>query len=80
MPDRRFCALHVLLFCEKYGPLGQCDRNHAYQHKPGDTMEVDWAGAALDIHNPVTGEVSKAYLFVAVPALQLLYLRKSVTI
>ena len=29
-------------------------------------MEVDWAGAALDIHNSVTGEVSKAYLFVAV--------------
>ena len=29
-------------------------------------MEVDWAGATLDIHNPVTGEVSKAYLFVAV--------------
>ena len=29
-------------------------------------MEVDWAGATMDIHNPVTGEVSKAYLFVAV--------------
>lgn len=35
-------------------------------HKPGDTIEVDWAGSTLDIHNPVTGEVSKAYLFVAV--------------
>ena len=29
-------------------------------------MEVDWAGYTLDIHDPVTGEVGKAYLFVAV--------------
>lgn len=36
------------------------------QQKPGDTMEVDWAGATLEIHDPVTGEVSKAYLFEAV--------------
>ena len=36
------------------------------QHKPGDIMEVEWAGATLDIHDPVTGEVRKAYLFVAV--------------
>ena len=27
---------------------------------------MDWAGAALDIHDPVTGEIRKAYLFVAV--------------
>jgi len=36
------------------------------QHKPSDTMEADWAGATLDIHDPVTDEVSKAYLFAAV--------------
>lgn len=29
-------------------------------------MEVDWAGATLNIHNPITGEISKAYLFVTV--------------
>lgn len=34
-------------------------------HKPGDSMEVDWAGATIDIHDPVTGEISPAYLFVA---------------
>ena len=34
--------------------------------KPGDRMEVDWAGKTLDIYDPVTGEVSPAYLFVAV--------------
>lgn len=67
MPDRRFCALHVLLFCEKYGRWANVTKaTMRIQHKPGDTMEVDWAGAALDIHNSVTGEVSKAYLFVAV--------------
>lgn len=35
------------------------------QHKPGDAMEVDWAGNTLDIQDPVTGEISKAYLFIA---------------
>ena len=29
-------------------------------------MEVDWAGNTLEIHDPVNGEISKAYLFVAV--------------
>ena len=36
------------------------------QHKPGDEMEVDWAGATVDIYDEVTGEVTPAYLFVAV--------------
>ena len=35
-------------------------------HKPGDAMEVDWAGQTLPVYDAVTGEVSKAYLFVAV--------------
>ena len=35
-------------------------------HKPGDSMEVDWAGATIDILDPVTGMTSKAYLFIAV--------------
>lgn len=54
-------------FCEKYGRWANVTKaTMRIQHKPGDTMEVDWAGATLEIHNPVTGEVSKAYLFVAV--------------
>ena len=36
------------------------------QHKPGDEMEVDWAGATIDIYDEVTGETEDAYLFVAV--------------
>ena len=35
-------------------------------HKPGDTMEVDWAGGTLPITDPVTGSTNPAYLFVAV--------------
>jgi transposase len=35
-------------------------------HKPGDSMEVDWAGTTIDIYDPVTGEVIPAYLFIAV--------------
>ena len=36
------------------------------QHKPGDTTQVDWAGDTLPVYDPVTGEQSPAYLFVAV--------------
>ena len=34
--------------------------------KPGDTMEVDWAGSTITIYDPVTGDTTVAYLFVAV--------------
>lgn len=34
-------------------------------HKPGDTMQVDWAGGTIPYFDPVTGEEYKAYLFVA---------------
>ena len=54
-------------YCEKYRQWARATKaTMRIQHKPGDTMEVDWAGATLDIHDSVTGEVSKAYLFVAV--------------
>lgn len=35
-------------------------------HKPGDTMQVDWAGGTIPYYDPVTGDEYKAYLFVAV--------------
>lgn len=35
-------------------------------HKPGDAMEVDWAGQTLPIYGSVTGEEFPAYLFIAV--------------
>lgn len=39
-------------------------------HKPGEAIEVDWAGTTVPIINPDTGEVSKAYLFCRNIALQ----------
>ena len=36
------------------------------QHKPGDAMQVDWAGDTIPVQDPATGEQSAAYLFVAV--------------
>lgn len=36
------------------------------QHKPGDAMQVDWAGDTLSICDSVTGEITPAYLFIAV--------------
>lgn len=36
------------------------------QHKPGDAMQVDWAGNTLPIYDSVTGEISNTYLFIAV--------------
>jgi len=35
-------------------------------HKPGDAMQVDWAGDTLPIYDSVTGEITSAYLFIAV--------------
>lgn len=34
-------------------------------HRPGDTMQVDWAGGSIPYYDSVTGEEYKAYLFVA---------------
>ena len=34
-------------------------------HKPGDRVMVDWAGTTMNVHDHLTGEVTKAYLFVA---------------
>ena len=35
-------------------------------HKPGDTMQVDWAGQTAAVVDTDTGEIIPAYLFVAV--------------
>ncbi|MBQ6480360.1 MAG: IS21 family transposase [Anaerolineaceae bacterium] len=53
-------------FCEKYRRWAKVSKaTMRIQHKPGDKMEVDWAGDTLPIHEPLTGEISKGYLFVA---------------
>lgn len=35
------------------------------QHEPGKAMFVDWAGPTVPVVDPVTGELQKAYFFVA---------------
>ena len=53
-------------FCEKYRRWAKVTKaTMRIQHKPGDKMEVDWAGDTLPIHEPLTGEVQKGYLFIA---------------
>ena len=34
-------------------------------HKPGEVMQVDWAGGTIPYFDPITGDEFKAYLFVA---------------
>ena len=54
-------------FCEYYRAWAlKTKATMRIQHKPGDAMEVDWAGATLPIYDSVTGDVSEGYLFIAV--------------
>jgi hypothetical protein len=54
-------------FCDNYRAWAKKNKaTMRIHHKPGHAMEVDWAGATLPITNPVTGEISEAYLFVSV--------------
>jgi len=38
------------------------------EHQPGEKGFVDWAGATIPVHDPVTGDVWPAPLFVMVQA------------
>ena len=52
-------------FCKLYRDYADRHRLTMHiRHKPGDKMMVDWAGKTLQLHNPETGAVSKAYIFV----------------
>ena len=54
-------------FCEKYRRWARTTKaTMRITHKPGDSMQVDWAGDPLYITDPVTGEEKPAYIFVAV--------------
>lgn len=53
-------------FCDKYRRWAKVAKaTMRIRHKPGDKIEVDWAGDTLPIHDPVTGDVQKCYLFVS---------------
>lgn len=50
-------------FCKKYRDYVDTHRLTMHiRHKPGEKVMVDWAGKTIPFYNPVTGEVSKAYL------------------
>jgi transposase len=54
-------------FCEIYRDWARKNKaTMRIHHKPGDAMEVDWAGDTLQITDLATGETTDAYLFVAV--------------
>lgn len=54
-------------FCDKYRHWARITKaTMRIRHKPGDAMQVDWAGNTIPIHNPVTAEITNAYLFVSV--------------
>lgn len=54
-------------FCENYRAWARKSKaTMRIHHKPGDAMEVDWAGGTLPITDPVTGVSDPAYLFVSV--------------
>lgn len=54
-------------FGDKYRKWAQVTKaTMRIHHKPGDAMEVDWAGQTIPIYDSMTGEVTPAFLFVAV--------------
>jgi transposase len=54
-------------FCELYGRWRRKQDVVLRQvHQPGEKGFVDWAGATIPVHDPVTGEVWAASLFVMV--------------
>lgn len=53
-------------FCDRYREYSV--RNKATMHierRPGEQLEVDWAGATMEITDNLTGEIIPAHIFVA---------------
>jgi transposase len=54
-------------FCELFGRAQAVNSAAMHQqHKPGERIEVDWAGTKVPIIDPDTGEITWSYMFVAV--------------
>ncbi len=54
-------------FCERYRAWAATLEPVLRQvHVPGEKLFVDWAGQTVPIHDPASGEVTQAHLFVAV--------------
>ncbi|MDO2932969.1 IS21 family transposase [Paeniglutamicibacter sulfureus] len=53
-------------FAELFGRFAEAnDVVATLRHEPGKSMFVDWVGDTLDVQDAVTGQLHKAYLFVA---------------
>ena len=53
-------------FCDKYRRWAKLSKaTMRLKHKPGDAMQVDWAGETIPIYDP-SGDENPAYIFVAV--------------
>lgn len=53
-------------FCEKFGKYAKKYKlTMPIRRKPGEVMEVDWAGSTLHIIDRSTGETIPAYVFIA---------------
>ena len=54
-------------FCDRYRNFKKHNKISMHkEHKAGEEVEVDWAGDTMSYVDPSTGEIKKAYLFVAV--------------
>lgn len=54
-------------FCDKYRHWARITKaTMRIQHKPGDAMQVDWAGTTIPLYDKYTGDITDVYLFVAV--------------
>jgi transposase len=54
-------------FCERYGRWqGALDVCMRQAHRAGEKMFIDYCGQTVEVVNPVTGEIRKAEIFVAV--------------
>ena len=54
-------------FCDKYRHWARITKaTMRIQHKPGDAMQVDWAGTTIPLHDKYAGDITEIYLFVAV--------------
>ena len=54
-------------FCDKYRRWARLTKaTMRIQHKPGEAIQVDWAGNTIPFYDSITRAESSAYLFVAV--------------
>jgi transposase len=53
-------------FCDYYRSYAMKTKaTMRIKRKPGELLEVDWAGSVLSVHDELTGEVIPAYIFVS---------------